>query len=112
MHDHAILWDPAAHHPVIRLKEGILRRQYLLRPRPSPDRRRFSYGDERVRLEGAWNESSEGLSTLSLILTNVSDASLKIARLYFPAENGLDKYLKGFPRGKQRPESSPMPWKE
>ncbi len=49
-----------------------------------------------MRLHGTWDNSPEFGSLLSLELTNTSEESIRLARLIFPTENGLDSFLSGF----------------
>lgn len=94
-YDHAIFWDPLAQSPVVQLKEGILRRRYPLALVPTDGRDNVVYENEYVRLEGIWRELDAGCCTLSLRLTNRNDLSIRVTRLTFPAENGLDSFLQG-----------------
>jgi len=94
---HSILWDPHKQHPFLQTKEGIQRKQYNLYHRPEPSRVSFSYLSDVAVLEGLWKEDNLGTCRLSMKLTNISFGSLRITRLHFPAENGLDHFLSDFP---------------
>ncbi|MBN2510364.1 MAG: alpha-galactosidase [Spirochaetales bacterium] len=96
-YNHAIFWDPLEQTPVVQLKYGILRRQYPLQLVGSARRNRFVYRNDFVELSGSWKEIDDRSCTLSLELTNLHDLSIRITRLTFPAQNGLEKFIQGIP---------------
>ena len=91
-----ISWDQVPVAPAIQLKYGIQRRLSRLEPLPVERRGEILYGGDQVRLHGSWDNSPEFGSLLSLELTNTSEESIRVARLIFPTENGLDSFLSGF----------------
>ncbi len=91
-----INWDSIAVAPAIQLKYGIQRRLCRLENQPTEKRGELLYACEQVRLHGTWDNSPEFGSLLSLELTNTSEESIRLARLIFPTENGLDSFLSGF----------------
>jgi len=93
---HDIEWDPYDLHPIIQLKDGILRKQYLMRLHEKKTRGRFEYTGEGLLLSCRWQELSKNSSVLSLKLTNQGSDSVRITRLMFPAENGVGDFVKGF----------------
>ena len=96
-YDHAIFWDPLEQTPVIQLKYGILRKQYPLKLISTAKRSKFTYRNEFVELSGSWKEIDDHSCALSLELTNLHDLSIRVTRLTFPAENGLEKFIQGIP---------------
>ncbi|MBN2443542.1 MAG: alpha-galactosidase [Spirochaetales bacterium] len=94
-----ILWNEVDINPAIQVKYGIKREIYPLIRQKSEDRYCIHYRNEFVDLKGIWQNSSGFGSLLQFKLKNISGSSLRITRLVFPAENGLDKFLKGFKTG-------------
>ena len=95
-YSHTIFWDPLQQTPMILLKDGILRKQFPLTLIDSAKRSKFIYANEFVELKGTWKELNSNSCSLSLQLKNLQDTSIRITRLTFPAENGLEMFLKGF----------------
>ena len=91
-----IPWDQIGLDPVLQLKFGINRRQFALKQRPATGRSDLVYENRLVRLEGKWKEIDGLGSRLSLRLANIADESIRITRLVFPAENGIDSYVASF----------------
>ena len=94
--DHAILWDEISIAPAIQLKTGILRKTVPLERQVTGRRGHLTCRNEFVELKGRWEELEENGSTLALKLTNVSSESIRITRLTFPTENGLNAFLGEF----------------
>jgi alpha-galactosidase len=90
---HNILWNQMDIAPLLLVKEGIRKRLIPLESVPSHNRHSFEFISNSVKLRGEWKERSEGSSVLSFTLENLSSASFRLARLVFPAENGLDKFI-------------------
>ena len=93
---HTISWDELDIAPAIQIKEGILRRLYNLEREETGHRNQLKYSNELVALEGQWKDFSDYGSELSFRLKNISGSSLRIARLIFPTENGLDDFISDF----------------
>lgn len=122
-----IPWDHAETIPVLQLKYGITRKRYPLELRESRGRFSVVYDNPFVRLDGKWREIPGFGSCLSFRLTNISDETIRITRLIFPAENALNwftassnrKDISFFRNGYQswstarsyRPQDKPLrPW--
>ncbi len=91
-----ISWDQVPVQPAIQLKYGIQRRLYRLEAHPVDRRGEILYVGDHVRLLGRWDNSPDFGSLLSFELTNTGEESIRVARLIFPTENGLDSFLSGF----------------
>jgi alpha-galactosidase len=91
-----IIWDQIGILPAVQLKFGIKRRLIPMRMHFTKNRDTLHYDNEFIELRGKWDNSPEFGSLLSLKLKNISENSIRLTRLVFPAENGLDKFLKGF----------------
>ncbi|HPK62581.1 MAG TPA: alpha-galactosidase [Spirochaetota bacterium] len=91
-----ILWDDININPSVQLKFGIKRRLLPLSRQFTNSRSTLYYVNEFVELSGKWDNSPGFGSLLSLKLKNIYKKSIRIARLVFPAENGLDNYLNNF----------------
>jgi len=89
-----ILWDEADFLPSVQLKIGIKRKIFPLTEQYTNKRETIYYVNKYIELKGKWENSPGFGSLLSLKLKNITDSSLRIARLVFPAENGFDKFLK------------------
>jgi len=91
-----ISWDQIGMDPVLQLKFGINRQRFALKQRPATGRAGLVYENQFVRLEGHWKEVAGFGSRLSFKLTNIAEDSIRITRLVFPAENGIDSYVSSF----------------
>ena len=91
-----IPWDQIGLDPILQLKFGINRQTFFLRKIPAANRKSPAYGNDYVRLEGDWEEVPGFGSRLSFTLRNIADESIRITRLIFPAENGIDSYVSSF----------------
>jgi len=91
-----ILWDEISLFPTIQLKFGVKRKVFPLTKQFTKKRSSVYYVNNYVELSGNWDNSPGFGSLLSLKLKNISDTSIRVARLVFPAENGIDTFLKGF----------------
>jgi alpha-galactosidase len=91
-----IPWDQIGLDPVLQLKFGINRQRFPLKQHPTPGRSSLIYENEYARLEGQWKEIAGFGSRLSFRLTNVASESIRVTRLVFPAENGIDTYASSF----------------
>lgn len=94
--DYKILWDQIGINPSIQLKFGIKRKLFHLTKQFTKNRSNLYYVNNYIELKGKWDNSPAFGSLLNLKLKNISDSSIRITRLVFPAENGLDNFLKGF----------------
>ena len=94
--DYKILWDHIGINPSIQLKFGIKRKLFHLTRQFTKNRSNLYYVNNYVELKGKWDNSPGFGSLLNLKLKNISDSSIRVTRLVFPAENGLDNFLKGF----------------
>ncbi len=91
-----IIWDLLDINPSIQLKFGIKRKIFPLMKKFTGSRSNLLFTNDYVELKGKWDNSPGFGSLLSLKLTNISDSSIRITRLVFPTENGLDNFLKDF----------------
>ena len=91
-----ILWDQIGLFPSIQLKIGIWKKSFPLTKQFTKKRGNLYYVNNFAELSGKWDNSPGFGSLLSFKLKNISDSSIRIARLVVPAENGLDNFLKGF----------------
>lgn len=91
-----IPWDQIGLDPVLQLKFGVTRQRFPLKQVPASGRGALRYENGFVRLDGHWKEVSGLGSRLSFRLTNIADESIRITRLVFPAENGIDEYASSF----------------
>ncbi len=100
MNDHAfshrISWDRVPIAPVLQLKDGVNRRTVALEAAESASRAELEFSGEGIVLRGKWEEIDPRMSRLSFSLTNASDTSIRLTRMFIPAENGLSDYLKTF----------------
>ena len=94
---HTILWDQMDVNPAVQLKHGVARRLYPLARQDSKGRDRLRYSNEHVELEGLWKDMGGEASSLTFRLKNVGSSSIRITRLIFPADNGLDEHLEDIP---------------
>ncbi len=94
-----ILWDQIEICPAVQLKFGIKRKILSLAQQNLARRGLIHYANDKVDLKGRWDNSPRFGSRLALKLTNRSSSSIRIARLVFPTENGLDDFIKGFNAG-------------
>ena len=93
--DTRISWDQIDLNPVLQLKFGINRRSFDLQRRETGTRALLHFENEYARLEGAWRDISDFGSVLSLTLTNGGEESIRVTRLTFPAQGGINSYAKG-----------------
>ncbi len=91
-----IIWDQIGIMPSVQLKFGIKRKVFPLAMQFTKNRDTLHYTNNYVELKGKWDNSPGFGSLLSLKIKNTSDSSIRLTRLVLPAENGLDKFLKGF----------------
>ncbi|HPO49955.1 MAG TPA: alpha-galactosidase, partial [Spirochaetota bacterium] len=82
--------------PSIQIKVGISRKLIKLNKIPTQKRENVCFINDIVELKGKWDNSPVFGSLLSLKLKNISKHSIKLCRLVFPTENGLDDFLKDF----------------
>ncbi len=90
-----ISWDQIALAPVLQLKFGVTRKTVRLHSRETGTRVRLQFENGYARLDGRWSDVPGFGSCLALRLTNVGDESIRITRLTFPAEGGIDTYAAG-----------------
>lgn len=91
-----ILWDQIEIQPSIQLKTGIIKRTFPLTKQFTGKRDKIYYVNKFIELEGKWDNSPKFGSLLSLKLKNIHSQSIRLARLIFPMENGLDYFIKSF----------------
>ena len=94
--NYEILWDEIEINPSVQLKFGIKRKVIPLQNMSNGPRGTLHYMNEHIELKGKWDNSPGFGSLLSLRLTNISSSSIRITRLVFPTENGLDDYIENF----------------
>jgi len=92
-----ILWDQIELDPVCQIKDGVLRRAYQLPLVESRRRGHLLFRNELLELEGHWSDREGFGCRLTFTLKNVSESSIRLTRLVFPAENGLESWLRNFP---------------
>ncbi len=93
---HSISWNELDIAPSIQIKEGVLRRLVPLNRHETTHRGILRYSNELAELDGQWSNISEIGSVLKFRLTNISEDSIRIARLIFPTESGLDTFISDF----------------
>jgi len=93
---HNIHWDPHYQHPFIQLKEGILRKQFVMNLKEHSHRDHFEYWAQDLKLECRWKALDEDRSVLHLELSNCGKESVRLTRLTFPAENGIEDFVRDF----------------
>lgn len=91
-----ILWDMVNLSPSIQLKLGVKRKVFPLTAKDTGRRDSVHFVNNFVELKGKWENSPKFGSLLKLKLKNITDSSIRLTRLVFPAENGLDDFLKNF----------------
>ena len=91
-----IIWNKINITPSVYLKSGIHREQFPLTEQYTSTRSSLYYVNNFIELKGKWDNSPNFGSLLSLKLKNISKNSIRISKLYFPAENGLDNFLQNF----------------
>ena len=91
-----IRWNRIGTNPRLQLKFGINRQTFQLKQIPSEKQESITYANEYVRLEGRWKDIPGFGNRLSFSLKNITDESIRITRLIFPAENGIDSYVSSF----------------
>ncbi|MFP4115265.1 MAG: glycoside hydrolase family 36 protein [Spirochaetota bacterium] len=87
-----ISWDQIDLAPVLQLKFGVTRRAFALERAETGTRVRLRFECEHARLDGRWRDIPGFGSCLSLSLTNVADESIRLTRLIFPTEGGVNAY--------------------
>lgn len=92
--DRRISWDQIDLRPILKLKYGITRKTYTLEPRETGTRARLRFENDLVRLDGTWKDTPGFGSVLCLALTNTGDESIRVTRLMFPAEGGINGYAR------------------
>ncbi len=92
----SILWQEITISPTLQLKVGIRRRVFPLTRLETGRRGSLHYRSDSAELKGRWENLEEGGAALRLKLTNISSESIRITRLTFPTENGLDAFLGDF----------------
>lgn len=98
-HAHAIFWHEIGISPTIQLKSGVRRQVVPLVRQDTGRRGHLHYGSEQVELSGQWEnltDDGESGAILRLRLANRSRESIRITRLTFPTDNGLDAFLGEF----------------
>jgi len=91
-----ILWDQIPLSPSVQLKYGIRRRLFPLEPVPTDARGHLHYRNEHIDLDCRWDNYPGFGSLLSMKLANVSASSIRITRLVFPTENGLNDFIRDY----------------
>ena len=91
--DRRISWDQVELAPVLKLKFGITRRTFALERRDTGTRAQLHFENEHARLIGTWKDIPGFGSRLSFELTNVSEESIRVTRLMFPAGAGIHSYV-------------------
>ncbi|MFP4374415.1 MAG: glycoside hydrolase family 36 protein [Spirochaetaceae bacterium] len=91
--DRRISWDQIDLSPVLKLKFGVTRRTFALERRDTGTRARMHFENQHARLLGTWRDIPGFGSRLSLELTNVSEESIRVTRLMFPAGAGIHSYV-------------------
>ena len=94
--DRSILWHEITISPTLQLKVGIRRRVVPLVRQETGRRGHLLYRAAAAELKGKWENLEEDGAVLRLKLTNLSSESIRITRLTFPTENGLDAFLGDF----------------
>ncbi|MFW5776529.1 MAG: glycoside hydrolase family 36 protein [Spirochaetota bacterium] len=87
-----ISWDQIDLAPLLRLKFGVTRETVPLEKRETGTRVRLRFENRYARLDGRWRDIPGFGSKLELRLTNVSSESIRVTRLIFPAESGINTY--------------------
>jgi alpha-galactosidase len=90
---HWIEWQQVPLKPIVLLKKGILRKGVPLERLGTSTRAELEFSSGELVLSGRWEEIDSSMSRLTFTLANVSSSPVQIARLRFPAENGLADYL-------------------
>ncbi|MFP4066896.1 MAG: glycoside hydrolase family 36 protein [Spirochaetaceae bacterium] len=91
-----ISWDRINLAPVVKLKFGVKRRSFPLDRVETGTRAKVAFRNRYVELTGSWHGITGFGSRLALRLTNRSSESIRLTRLMFPAEAGVDAYVSGF----------------
>ena len=87
-----ISWDQIDLAPLLQLKFGITRETLPLEKRETGTRVRLRFENRYARLDGRWRDIAGFGSRLELRLTNTSDESIRVTRLIFPADGGINAY--------------------
>jgi alpha-galactosidase len=87
-----ISWDQIDLAPLLQLKFGVTREAVPLAKRETGTRVRLQFENRYARLDGRWRDIPGFGSRLELRLTNVSNESIRVTRLIFPAEGGINTY--------------------
>jgi alpha-galactosidase len=91
-----IPWDQVDLDPVAQIKVGITRERFPLARQDAGSRSKLLFTSPYVSLQGYWSEIRGFGSRLTFTLTNVGGESVRITRLTFPTDNGIDPYLASF----------------
>lgn len=91
-----IPWDQVDLEPEVQIKVGITRERFPLVRQDTRSRSKLAFAGKFVSLAGYWTEIDGFGSRLNFTLTNVSDETVRITRLIFPTDNGVDPYLASF----------------
>ncbi|HUV08841.1 MAG TPA: glycoside hydrolase family 36 protein, partial [Spirochaetia bacterium] len=91
-----IPWDQVPILPSVQLKFGIKRQIFPLKREESKARGHLEYHNEYIVLKGRWDNEPGIGSLFSSNLTNISASSIRITRLVFPTENGLNDFIRDF----------------
>ena len=86
--------------PLVRIKEGIHRRDYPLSSRGSGAAGRFQLENEIVCVDGRRRRLPSGTERFSFSLRNRSASSIRLTRFFLPLTEGLEGFLSG-----RRPEN-------
>ena len=87
-----ISWDQIDLAPVLQLKFGVNRETSRLEREETDCRAQVRFSNRYARLEGRWTDTPGFGSTLRLSLSNIADESIRVTRLVFPAEGGINTY--------------------
>ncbi len=88
-----ISWDRIELQPRALLKDGRERIPVVLDHAPRRARRSVSFSGGPIRLEGNWKDLRNCCSRLYLTLTNTGDESIRLARVSFPIEAGINAFM-------------------
>lgn len=89
-----ISWDQIDLDPVLQLKFGIHRKSFDLERRETGTRSRLHFECAYASLEGSWDDIPGFGSVLRLQLTNTAEESIRLTRLTFPAQGGINEYAR------------------
>jgi alpha-galactosidase len=86
-------WEQFDLNPRVEIVSGLRREGIALERIDSGERRRILFKGNAFELSGTWDDSPGFASILSLEIRNTGPNSVRLARLYLPAENGLRRFL-------------------